>query len=280
MRVCVGSSDIAARLLNFIVLVLSLTVPRVLPRLDGLPARRRHRRADGTAHAQPAASLDLFGTVILPLLNAPIGWAKPVPVNPANFRRDVPHVHRRHPGEHRRTALEPRAGARLRGHHLRRAAARRAPGIVERGTAPACAPHPARDAQRRAWRSSTCIPVPPLDGEPRCWGPGSRSLPRSVGAVRTDRSRSCSSPWSCFGPVLWRVIGPPIDYLPTSSSGSPPEGQPSPDHHDRPSTPGRRQRHAAHRPPPPRPPPRRARQLGAAAGRATTASSSAPTGTR
>lgn len=37
----------------------------------------------------PLSHVDLFGTFLLPLLGLPFGWAKPVPVNPARFRRDV-----------------------------------------------------------------------------------------------------------------------------------------------------------------------------------------------
>ena len=57
-----------------------------------------YRCGDGTAKYQgrltfnPIPHIDLFGTVIFPALllitSAPIliGWAKPVPVNPFNFR--------------------------------------------------------------------------------------------------------------------------------------------------------------------------------------------------
>jgi Zn-dependent protease len=37
----------------------------------------------------PIAHADLVGTVLFPLMGVPFGWAKPVPVNPARFRRDV-----------------------------------------------------------------------------------------------------------------------------------------------------------------------------------------------
>lgn len=54
-----------------------------------------HKLGDDTAERQgrltlnPIAHIDLFGTIIAPLLNFPIAWAKPVPVNPLRFRRDV-----------------------------------------------------------------------------------------------------------------------------------------------------------------------------------------------
>ena len=43
----------------------------------------------GRLTLNPLAHADLFGTFILPLLNVPFGWAKPVPVNPARFRQGV-----------------------------------------------------------------------------------------------------------------------------------------------------------------------------------------------
>ena len=43
----------------------------------------------GRLTLNPLAHIDLFGTILLPLLGVPFGWAKPVPVNPARFRRDV-----------------------------------------------------------------------------------------------------------------------------------------------------------------------------------------------
>lgn len=44
----------------------------------------------GRMTLDPLAHLDPLGTVILPLLGVPFGWAKPVPVNPARFRVGVP----------------------------------------------------------------------------------------------------------------------------------------------------------------------------------------------
>jgi Zn-dependent protease len=74
---------------NLIVLVLSLTVH------EFFHAWTAYRLGDDTAARMgrmtlnPIPHIDLLGTILLPLLNMPIGWAKPVPVNPANFRRDV-----------------------------------------------------------------------------------------------------------------------------------------------------------------------------------------------
>jgi Zn-dependent protease len=82
--------DFLQRLLVFIpVLLLSLTVH------EFAHAWTARRYGDDTAERlgrltlNPLAHADLLGTFVLPLLNVPFGWAKPVPVNPARFRRGV-----------------------------------------------------------------------------------------------------------------------------------------------------------------------------------------------
>lgn len=73
----------------FIPLILSLTVH------EYAHAWSARRLGDDTAERMgrlslnPLVHLDLLGTVILPLLGIPFGWAKPVPVDPSRFRRDV-----------------------------------------------------------------------------------------------------------------------------------------------------------------------------------------------
>jgi Zn-dependent protease len=47
----------------------------------------------GRLTLNPLAHADLFGTILLPLMGVPFGWAKPVPVDPARFRRDVKMSH-------------------------------------------------------------------------------------------------------------------------------------------------------------------------------------------
>jgi Zn-dependent protease len=70
-------------------LLLSLTVH------EFAHAWAAYRLGDDTAQRagrlslNPLVHADLLGTIILPLLGVPFGWAKPVPVNPARFRRDV-----------------------------------------------------------------------------------------------------------------------------------------------------------------------------------------------
>jgi Zn-dependent protease len=43
----------------------------------------------GRLTMNPFAHVDPLGTLILPLLGVPFGWAKPVPISPARFRRDI-----------------------------------------------------------------------------------------------------------------------------------------------------------------------------------------------
>jgi Zn-dependent protease len=43
----------------------------------------------GRLTLNPLAHLDPIGTVLLPLLGIPFGWAKPVPVQPNRFRRTI-----------------------------------------------------------------------------------------------------------------------------------------------------------------------------------------------
>lgn len=43
----------------------------------------------GRLTLNPLAHVDLIGTIALPLLGVPFGWAKPVPVDPTRFRRSV-----------------------------------------------------------------------------------------------------------------------------------------------------------------------------------------------
>lgn len=43
----------------------------------------------GRLTLNPLAHIDPIGTILLPLLGVPFGWAKPVPVQPHRFRQDV-----------------------------------------------------------------------------------------------------------------------------------------------------------------------------------------------
>jgi Zn-dependent protease len=75
--------------MRIIPLVLSLTVH------EFAHAWSAYKLGDDTAAMQgrltldPMAHIDPLGTLLLPALGVPFGWAKPVPVNPARFRRGV-----------------------------------------------------------------------------------------------------------------------------------------------------------------------------------------------
>jgi Zn-dependent protease len=81
--------DPAAAVLNLIVLLLSLTFHEFFHAWSAWRLGDDTAARMGRLTLNPVPHIDLFGTIILPLLNAPIGWAKPVPVNPARFNRNV-----------------------------------------------------------------------------------------------------------------------------------------------------------------------------------------------
>jgi Zn-dependent protease len=76
-------------LMFLVPLVLSLSVH------EWAHAYTAYRLGDDTAERQgrmtlnPIVHIDPIGTILLPLLGIPFGWAKPVPINPLRFRRDV-----------------------------------------------------------------------------------------------------------------------------------------------------------------------------------------------
>lgn len=77
------------RLMVLIPLVLSLSVH------EWAHAWSAFRLGDDTAQRlgrltlNPISHIDPIGTILLPLLGVPFGWAKPVPVNPQRFGRQV-----------------------------------------------------------------------------------------------------------------------------------------------------------------------------------------------
>ena len=81
--------SLISRIASFIPVVLALTVH------EWAHARVALHLGDDTALQQgrltlsPLAHLDPVGSILLPLLGVPFGWAKPVPVDPSRFRPDV-----------------------------------------------------------------------------------------------------------------------------------------------------------------------------------------------
>lgn len=89
-------ADILLRLLVvFVPMLLSLTVHEASHALSAWYLGDDTARRQGRLSLNPLVHVDLFGTVILPLMLVLsntgffFGWAKPVPVNPVNFKRGI-----------------------------------------------------------------------------------------------------------------------------------------------------------------------------------------------
>lgn len=80
---------IVERVLNLIVLLLSLTFHEFFHAFSAWRLGDDTAARMGRLTLNPIPHIDPIGTLLLPLLNAPIGWAKPVPVDPSRFRRGV-----------------------------------------------------------------------------------------------------------------------------------------------------------------------------------------------
>jgi Zn-dependent protease len=84
-----GHVDLLRGVMTLIPLVLSLTVH------EWAHAYSAYRLGDDTAARMgrltlnPIPHIDPIGTILLPLMNVPFGWAKPVPITPTRFRREV-----------------------------------------------------------------------------------------------------------------------------------------------------------------------------------------------
>lgn len=85
----VSNSWILWRIVNWIPLLLSLTVHEFAHAWSAWKLGDDTAEREGRLTLNPLAHIDPVGTLILPLMGIPFGWARPVPVNPVRFRRDV-----------------------------------------------------------------------------------------------------------------------------------------------------------------------------------------------
>lgn len=184
------------------VLLLSLTVH------EFAHAWAARRLGDDTAERMgrltlnPLAHADPLGTFLLPLI-APFGWAKPVPVNPNRFRRDVDmgrgmmFTSLAGPGANVLLAVASTVALGL--------LFRLAPGFSERVGGPAAFLQVAIQ-MNVVLAVFNLIPIPPLDGS------------RIVDAFLPARLRPQWEAFSRFSPFLllglvffgWRIIAVPV----------------------------------------------------------------------
>ncbi|WP_224240493.1 site-2 protease family protein [Hyalangium gracile] len=75
--------------MRIIPLVLSLTVHEFAHAWSAWKLGDDTAASQGRLTLDPMAHIDPLGTLLLPALGVPFGWARPVPVNPARFRRGV-----------------------------------------------------------------------------------------------------------------------------------------------------------------------------------------------
>lgn len=80
--------------LVLIPMLLSLTVHEYAHARTAFALHDKTAYLMGRMNLNPISHIDIFGTIILPLICIMsggffFGWAKPVPVNPINFRRDI-----------------------------------------------------------------------------------------------------------------------------------------------------------------------------------------------
>jgi Zn-dependent protease len=80
---------LAESVLYVIVLVLSLTVHEWAHAMSAYLLGDDTAARQGRLTLNPIPHIDPIGTLLLPLMHIPFGWARPVPVNPTRFRRNV-----------------------------------------------------------------------------------------------------------------------------------------------------------------------------------------------
>jgi Zn-dependent protease len=77
------------RAIGFIPILLSLTVHEWAHAWTALRLGDDTAKMLGRVTLNPLDHIDPVGTLLLPLLGAPFGWAKPVPINPLRFRSEI-----------------------------------------------------------------------------------------------------------------------------------------------------------------------------------------------
>ncbi len=83
------SAVVLERIKYLILLLLSLTVHEFFHAFTAWRLGDDTAARSGRLTLNPIPHIDLFGTILFPMLGMPIGWAKPVPVNPSRFTRRI-----------------------------------------------------------------------------------------------------------------------------------------------------------------------------------------------
>jgi Zn-dependent protease len=83
----VTGKDLALRVIMLIPMWLSLSVHEWAHAWSAWKLGDDTAAREGRLTLNPMSHIDPLGTILLPLLGVPLGWAKPVPVNPARFDR-------------------------------------------------------------------------------------------------------------------------------------------------------------------------------------------------
>jgi Zn-dependent protease len=82
-------TDLPLRALFLIPMILSLSVHEWAHAFAAFKLGDRTAEQEGRLTLNPLSHIDPVGTILLPLMGIPFGWAKPVPVNPVRFHRGV-----------------------------------------------------------------------------------------------------------------------------------------------------------------------------------------------
>jgi Zn-dependent protease len=82
-------AELLERMMFIVPLLLSLTVHEWAHAYSAFLLGDDTAARMGRLTLNPIPHIDPFGTILCPLLGIPFGWAKPVPITPTRFRRDV-----------------------------------------------------------------------------------------------------------------------------------------------------------------------------------------------